>query len=583
MTSIDNGADKALDEKNTDPRGIDGSDTTTADPADGVIKTIFANDGYELLVMDPHALYLGEGIESNTRQNVVHDPVFWQDIKDNGVEDVIDARRDKDGRVRVHDGKMRTLAARDGGVPAVLVLIKPNYVGSERDAEVSRIFSQLRLNEYRNDIPHADKMAALQQLVLLDVSAEDIAQQRHIDVKEAKKIVTTVKSAAAVESAKYDLTIDEMALIAEFDGDDAATDALMHTAASDRYNLRYKAAELRRERADAAMLEPVLARLTTSNTKVVTDDDVTLDDNIKPLDALRPSAGHEPGTELTMAAHKKCPGHAALVSLKGHGKDRKVATTYVCTNYQMFGHAHRNTPKGVVAPKTEGKLNPEQLADRRLTIKNNKLWDAHVDPRREWMADFFRNGSLPKGLKVQRRIAQLQLAAGYDFNRARERSHPLLCEMLGITLRPGPYGPQQGDTAALQKIVDRTSEKRAGMINLAIWMCAIEAGMNKHTWKNRCNEARLMMTVLEELGKPLSEIELYVLGRDTDGKPFDTNADSDPEPASIAQPDGTTHTDDAASAEDVDVDVDLDNSETTIDRDADVAAHHDDAADAFAA
>ncbi|RDI35461.1 hypothetical protein [Lentzea flaviverrucosa] len=168
------------------------ADTTPAEitpwaPGDS-IKVITASEGYELLLANPHALFVGETITDNTRQTVVEDDTFDDDVKEFGVDVVIEARRDEEGVIRVHDGKMRTLAARKAGMDEVLVLVRPNDNDDERDATVKRIFSQLRINERRSDISNADKLAALHQLVLLNVTAKEIASQRHMPLKEAKKL-----------------------------------------------------------------------------------------------------------------------------------------------------------------------------------------------------------------------------------------------------------------------------------------------------------------------------------------------------------------------------------------------------------
>lgn len=517
--------------------------TVTSEPGadDDVIKVIFASAGYELLEMDPHKLYLGEGIESNTRTDVERDDDFFRSVAKKGVDLVIEARRDEQNRVKVHDGKRRTLAAREGGVKSVLVLVKPTNISDKRSAEVARIFSQLRINELQRDITYKDKILALQQLVLLDVTPEELADERNIELKDAQKIVTTVRSKAAVQAADYDLTIDEMAIFAEFDGDDEAIEDLRTIAQNHRGNLDYKAREWRSKRADAVLLQEAKAKHAGSNVTVIAErDDSYDDDKTKTLEQLRPSAGHEPGTELTTAAHKKCPGHALLVSLDGFGKTRKAVVEPVCTDYRLYGHARRDTPIGVVEPpKPDSKMTQQQLADLNAARVNNPKWRDATAPRIGWTSEFLLAGVLPPGFKYHRRLAQLQATAAYEFNRARERGHTTLCQMLRITLKPTVYGKLGGDLDALQKLCAGASEQRAKMINLGMWLFAIEENLGKDAWRRKTPEAVLLLTTLEELGKPLQEIELKLLGRDkntTAGNSAPPSPDDAPKPVTTPEP-----------------------------------------------
>lgn len=524
--------DDRLDQPADEGTPAAAAETTPEAPGDS-IQVIMERDGYELLFAHPRALYLGKDVTENTRQTVIEDEVFSSSVEQFGVDIVIEARRDHQGRLAVHDGKMRTLAALKAGLDKLLVLVRPsNDDDDERDAVKARIFSQLRINERRADITTGDKMAALHQLVLLEVTPQELATQRHMPLKDAKKLHTAVQSKAAVQASRNNenLTLDDMLLIAGFeaevDHDPEAVEALTQTAQTNRYGLRNKAYELMQQRRDADLLRPLQAKFAKSKTPIVTAMELAADNDSAALTALRPSPAHEPGTALTPAAHKNCPGNVVLIDFEGHGETRKAVPVHLCRDFRGYGHAMLDAPKGVAALKPVGKMTPEELADRRLTIKFNGEWPLSIEPRQAWMAEKFREVKYPKGFRIHRRTAQLAVVAGYEFKRAIEHSHPLLRECLAGAATSGEGVKPALSQDALQKRIDGASEEHAAMLTLGLWAFAVEARISKQKspWKNAGPETVLLMTILKELGMGLSPVENYILGLDDDGRPLDGTA-----------------------------------------------------------
>ncbi|RDI35460.1 hypothetical protein [Lentzea flaviverrucosa] len=327
----------------------------------------------------------------------------------------------------------------------------------------------------------------------------------------------------AAQAAEHELTLDQLLVFEEHKDDEEALATLTEVAKTYPRTLANKSSELRQKRRDAALLTAQQGKLAKSGTPIVTDEELAGDNLSAELTQLRPSPGHESGTPLTAAAHKNCPGNAVRIEFVGHGTDRKAVQVPLCRDFRTFGHAQLDAPKGVAAAKPAGKMTPEELAERRLTIKFNEQWPLSVEARRAFMLETFSGNTYPKGFRIHRRIAQLHIAAGYEFKRADERGHQLLRQCLASKAETGNGTQRQADHASLQKIIDGASEDRAAMITLGFWAFAVEENHSRHknAWKARSAELVLLMTVLKELGKELTEVENYILGLDEQGNPLD--------------------------------------------------------------
>ena len=173
--------------------------------------TIMTEPAVTVEHIDPATLL----VDVNIRTEATLDRDFLASIRDLGVLIPIVAVRTPDGALRVRHGHRRTLAAVHHGLPAVRVVV----VGEDDADEVNRIVSQWHENEYRAGLSTADKLAAVEQLSLLGLSAGQIVKRTKASKTEVEHALSANASALAKGAAdRYEfLTLDQAAAVAEFE------------------------------------------------------------------------------------------------------------------------------------------------------------------------------------------------------------------------------------------------------------------------------------------------------------------------------------------------------------------------------
>jgi ParB family chromosome partitioning protein len=120
---------------------------------------------------------------------------------------------------------------------------------------------------------------------------------------------------AAAVLDRYEVTLDQAAVIAEFDDHtDAGTDAvkvLTVTAAKEPAQFEHVAQKLRDERADAALLADAVRELAGRLIMIV---DPGQPGTARQISGLCPTAESPSGAELTDEAHHGCPGTSSSTS-----------------------------------------------------------------------------------------------------------------------------------------------------------------------------------------------------------------------------------------------------------------------------
>ena len=155
-------------------------------------------------------------ISANVRSEANLDKPFVASISDQGVLVPITARRMADGQLHVVLGQRRTLGAIQAGRPLVPVYVI-DVPDEEKAAEIVRIIRQVTENDHRAGLREADRVHAHQQLALLGLSAGQIARRTRTGVRGVKASLTVADSElAAAAMARYDLTLEQAAVLAEF-------------------------------------------------------------------------------------------------------------------------------------------------------------------------------------------------------------------------------------------------------------------------------------------------------------------------------------------------------------------------------
>lgn len=161
--------------------------------------------------------------------------------------------------------------------------------------------------------------------------------------------------------AAYDLTLDQAAVIAEFDDgtpdSGEAVKLLTVTAQKDPRQFEHVTQRLRDDRADARAVADRIAELTTAGIRVLDPDAV---EGAAQISGLRPEATDPNGAELTPEAHAGCPGHAAQVEILAAGTVRPTcgpssgAPTPPGTDTQPAGTASA-TPAATLVPDSRAR------------------------------------------------------------------------------------------------------------------------------------------------------------------------------------------------------------------------------------
>jgi ParB family chromosome partitioning protein len=163
------------------------------------------------------------------------------------------AHRTTDGDLSVLYGGRRTLAAVEAGRATVPVYVV-EVPDSEKAREIYRLVTQLAENDHRDPLRDAERVAAYQQLSLLGLTATAIARRVHrrvADVRTGLAVAGSQVAAGALD--RFDLTLAQAGVLAEFDDDPAAVEKLGKVARSEPGQFEHVAQRLRDKRAtDAA-------------------------------------------------------------------------------------------------------------------------------------------------------------------------------------------------------------------------------------------------------------------------------------------------------------------------------------------
>lgn len=361
----------------------------------------------ELLLVDPATLIVG----ANVRGVVELDRAFARDIAERGVREPITVRRNPDGELVVRKGKRRALAAVQAGLTQVRVFVDPGTDPDDGDTagRIARTIDQLAENDHRAELGAEDRVRAHQELLELGLTAGQIARRTHTPtgrVRAAHAVAGSQLAQAVL--AKYELTLDQAAVVAEFDdsspaGAEAAK-LLTVTARNEPAQFAHVAQRVRDDWADARRIAEHTAELTSAGVTVLTEQQRG---EATSLLMLRPAAGDRSGTELTEAGHQSCPGHAGAVRIQQHWQEGpQLRVDYYCTDPDSHGHAPHYDSGGGGSSKPSGPMSDADKAERRTVIGNNKAWDSATTVRLAWLKAFLAREELAEGRgRVHRRRA----------------------------------------------------------------------------------------------------------------------------------------------------------------------------------
>jgi ParB family chromosome partitioning protein len=445
----------------------------------------------ETAIIDARSVAPGDLIiAANVRADTKVDKTFVASIKQHGVIVPIIVEENGD-RLEVLDGQRRTIAAVEAGLAAVPVIVQQHRIDSS-----VRLIEQLVVNDHREELSDAEHTHAFTQLSLFGVSADSIARKTNLPKKRVQLALNVGASEVAGKAmTEHQLSLDQAAVVLEFEDDAEEVAELTASAAAGRFD--HVAAEIRARRHEARLISDAQAKLEAAGVQAwmgEIDFSQNRAGNAKHLAYLR----DEHGKALTEKNHVDCPYRAVALQLAyqwaGNGREPYVSSEEVCTDWKAAGHtdAYANTSASTSKPE-KGSPEAEQLAaERRLVRENNKLWLPATEVRLAFIKDLLQGSEAPA--EWERFVAQ-HCATMYNPTEATAIAKKLLgtadAESLGTWLQASPRkGPHV-------------------LVALSLAWYENQYEFSKSGW--RSNVAKPYLVQLSKWGYPLSELEERVV------------------------------------------------------------------------
>ena len=315
----------------------------------------------------------------NVRRDLDLSPEFVESIAVNGVLVALRITPDGDS-FRVIDGGRRLAAALKAGVTEVPYDLVSDRAGDE----AGQYLDMINMNWHRNPLAPLEEAGAL-------FAAREAGATKTRLRKAAGLTSATVNGAlaaprlsdetrATVEGLGEQLSLDELAVLAEFDGDPDAIARL--TVAASCGILEHEAELLRQARAEQAEHQRIRGELEAAGFAVTE----ILPANGQYLTVL----GHD-GDDLTPDSHAACPGRGVLFRSYD-----PLTPVHYCTSPDQYGHTFRHAGRSrpAAADGTAGTPAPDSGTpdpagtdpSRRLVIQGNREWKAAGEVRRRWLS-----------------------------------------------------------------------------------------------------------------------------------------------------------------------------------------------------
>jgi len=194
----------------------------------------------------------------NVRRDLDLSPEFIESIKVNGVLVALRITPDRDG-YRVIDGGRRLAGALKAGVGEVPC----DLAGDRADDEAGQYLDMINMNRHRNPLTVLEEADALFAAKEAGATRTRIRKAAGLTSAGLANALAAAKlsdeARARVEDLDEQLTLDELAVLAEFDGDSDAIARL--TLAASMGTLEHEAELLRQARAEDAEHERIRREL----------------------------------------------------------------------------------------------------------------------------------------------------------------------------------------------------------------------------------------------------------------------------------------------------------------------------------
>jgi ParB family chromosome partitioning protein len=464
----------------------------------------------------------------NVRKDLDLTPQFLASVAETGVRIPLLITPHDDEGFLVIEGHRRLAAAVRAGLAEVPCVLDPGRAGDAAGQFLDMVVANS--DGHRRNFAPVEEAAALFAAHEAGASRTRIRKSTGRKAEDIKTALAAGKMSAETRAAAGDLTaqltLDELALLAEFDGDPEAVATILQ-ALRRGLTAEYVAERIRQDRAETAQHDQLIAELQAAG--------ITVTEGL-PDGAARLAGLVHDGEDLTAEAHAGCPGRGAY--FQSWNLEHPV---HYCAGPAEHGHTVRTfglpSPARNDGDYAEGAdaAAPAPLPDdpaaevpdpgRRLVIEGNKAWAAAAEVRRRWLPQLFARRAAPR--EVARFVAGQLLT---------------MPEPLRLGLAAAPGGPLFTDVTGLHADqaaggCDTCPAVRLPLLMLAPIVAAYEGAMSgteaaRSTWRadrySPCPrpDAGRYLAFLASIGYHLSVIEQAV----ADGVPYTGDTPAEPIP-----------------------------------------------------
>jgi ParB family chromosome partitioning protein len=470
----------------------------------------------------------------NVREDLDLTPQFLASVAETGVRIPLLVTSHETGGFLVIEGHRRLAAAVRAGLAEVPCVLDPGRAGDRAGQFLDMVVANS--DGHRRNFAPVEEAAALFAAHEAGASRTRIRKSTGRKAEDIKTALAAGKMSAETRAAAGELaaqlSLDDLALLAEFDGDGQAV-AVILEALRRGLTVEYVAERIRQDRAEAAQHDQLVAELEAAG--------ITVTDGL-PDGAARLAGLVHDGEDLTPEAHASCPGRGAY--FQSWNLEHPV---YYCATPAEHGHTVRTfgppPPAGgddargadpdaaapVPRPDDPAAADAPPDPGRRLVIEGNKAWAAAAEVRRQWLPQLFARRGAPR--EVARFVAGqlLTMPEPLRLGLAAAPASPLFTDVTGL------HADQAADGCETCPAV------RLPLLMLAPIAAAYEGAMSgteaaRSTWRadrySPCPrpDAGRYLAFLASIGYQLSVIERAV----ADGVPYTGDAPAEPIPGEDA-------------------------------------------------
>ena len=435
----------------------------------------------------------------NVRRDLDLSADFIDSVRANSVLVALRITPDGDG-YRVIDGGRRLAAAVKAGIAEVPC----NLVSERAGDEAGQYLDMISMNRHRNPLTaleEADALFAAKQAGAPKARIRKAIGLTSTGLSNALSAAKLSEQARArVAELDEQLTLDELAVLAEFDGDENALARLAIAASCG--TLDHEAELLRQARTEQAEQDRIRGELEAAG-YTITD--------ILPANGQHLGVLSHDGEDLTPDTHGTCPGRGVFFRFYA-----PLDAVHYCANPDMYGHTFRFRPAASGGTPAPGRPGPEPGPEpggsdpgRRLVVQGNREWQAAATVRQRWLAT---------GL-FARRTAPRE-AAQFVARQLLAMSEPLRSGLAQAHARQGFAEITGREDSGWLELCDTAPGNRLPLVMLAPIVTAYEHAMTdaegRNTWRtdrySPCPRtvAAAYLTFMASVGYQLSGIEQAV-------------------------------------------------------------------------